>query len=73
MVPKADKVYESDNSGQLDGKGHRPHFPIIGFQHLYFAQREEGNCPFPGDYTKWFIAGIEQENAFHRLTQRDSR
>lgn len=65
VLPKPDEMYQSNNSRQLDGQGDRSHHAIICFHDLHFVKGEKCNGPFPGDYSKWLIGGIEQENPLH--------
>lgn len=72
MISKANKMQESDYSRQPDSEGDRSHLPLIGFQHLNLSEGKESNSPFPGNYTKWFVGRVEQENIFHRSARQRS-
>jgi hypothetical protein len=73
MLPKPDEMYQSNNSRESDDQGDRSHHAIICFQDLHFIKGEKCNCPFPGDYSKWLVGGIEQENPFHNSARRIAR
>lgn len=66
VFSEPDKVQESNHSRQPDRQGDRPDLTIIGFQNFHFVQGEESNSPFPGNYSKWLIGGVEQENSLHK-------
>ena len=66
VFPEPNKVQESNYSRQSDRQGDGPHPTIISFQNFHFVQGEESNRPFPGDYSKWLIGSIEQENSLHK-------
>ena len=66
VFPEANKVQEPNHSWQSDRQGEGPYLAIISLEYLYFVQSEETYRPFPGDYSKWLIGGIEQENSLHK-------
>ena len=66
MFAEPNKVQKSNHSRQSDRQGDGPYLTIIGLENFHFVQGEESNRRFPGDYSKWLIGGIEQENSLHK-------